>query len=86
MNILNQIAACEFPIDLLGDRINSITKVPALCAEIGSVIKLASSSCREGISLLTQPRSPDVRMALRCTQLPGWECVCVCVGQGVLLP
>lgn len=30
MNILNQIVARVFPIDLLGDRINSITKVPAL--------------------------------------------------------
>lgn len=30
MNILNQIVAREFPIDLLSDRINSITKVPAL--------------------------------------------------------
>lgn len=59
MNILNQIASCEFPIDLHDDRINSITAVPALCVEIGSVIKLASSSCREGISLLTQLCSPD---------------------------
>lgn len=59
MNILNQIASCECPTDLRGDRINSITGVPALGVEIGSVIKLASSSCREGISLLTQLYSPD---------------------------
>lgn len=59
MNILNQIASCKLPIDLHGDRINSITGVPALCVEIGSVIKLASSSCREGFPLLTQLCSPD---------------------------
>lgn len=48
MNILNQIASCGFPIDLHDDRLSSIT-VPALCIVIGSVIKLGSSSRREGI-------------------------------------